>query len=44
MQLLQMLNRDYGLTILMITHDAGLAGRTGRTVVLADGKIVPENF
>lgn len=40
MQLLQTLNRDYGLTVLMITHDAGLAGRTGRTVVIDDGRIV----
>jgi putative ABC transport system ATP-binding protein len=31
-----------GKTILMVTHDAELAGRAQRTVVLADGEIVDE--
>ncbi len=40
MQLLQMLNREYGITILMITHDPKLAEQTGRTIMIRDGRIV----
>ena len=42
LQLLKMLNRDYGMTILMITHDAKIAEQTARTICLSDGKIVNE--
>ena len=42
LQLLKMLNRDYGMTILMITHDARIAEQTARTICLSDGKIVNE--
>jgi putative ABC transport system ATP-binding protein len=33
-----------GKTILMVTHDSELAGRVTRTITLADGKIVGEQF
>ncbi len=39
-QLLKMLNNEYGITILMITHDAKIAEQTSRTVLISDGKIV----
>lgn len=39
-QLLKMLNRDYKITILMITHDAKIAEQTSRTIIISDGKIV----
>lgn len=42
MQLLKMLNKDYGITILMITHDAKIAEQTSRTINISDGKIVNE--
>ena len=34
--------RDQGKTILMVTHDRSLVERTGRTLVIADGKLVDE--
>lgn len=40
MQLLKMLNRDYGITIVMITHDSALAEQTMRTIKISDGRIV----
>lgn len=40
MQLLKMLNSDFEITILMITHDAKIAEQTGRTIYISDGKIV----
>jgi putative ABC transport system ATP-binding protein len=33
---------DQGKTIVMVTHDRGLAKRVSRTVHIADGQIVPE--
>jgi putative ABC transport system ATP-binding protein len=33
---------DEGKTIMMVTHDAELAGRTRRTIHMVDGRIVPE--
>ncbi len=39
MQILKMLNSEYGITILMITHDENLAGQTTRMVLISDGKI-----
>jgi putative ABC transport system ATP-binding protein len=39
MGLLEELNRD-GATIIMVTHDAGLADRTARTIRLFDGRQV----
>lgn len=40
--LLKMLNRDYGITILMITHDTKIAEQTSRTIYISDGKIVKD--
>lgn len=34
------LNAELGLTIVMVTHDAGLAARCGRQIELLDGRIV----
>jgi putative ABC transport system ATP-binding protein len=33
---------DQGKTILMVTHDRGLASRVSRTIHIADGEIIPE--
>lgn len=38
-QLMKELNRDRGLTIIMVTHNAELAALAGRIVELRDGKI-----
>lgn len=40
MELLKMLNREYKITIVMITHDPLLAGQTTRTIRISDGRIV----
>jgi putative ABC transport system ATP-binding protein len=32
--------QDTGLTIVLVTHDAGVAARAQRVVALADGRIV----
>jgi len=37
--LLQQLNRDVGVTIVMVTHDLGIAALANRTVVLKDGAL-----
>jgi putative ABC transport system ATP-binding protein len=34
------LNRDRGSTLLLVTHDAALAGRAGRAIALRDGRVV----
>jgi putative ABC transport system ATP-binding protein len=39
MKLLQSLNRDQGLTILMVTHEQEMAAYCTRQVVFADGRI-----
>ena len=39
MQLLQQLNRDEGLTIVMVTHEEDIAAYAGRLIVFADGRI-----
>ena len=38
--LLLALNRERGSTLLLVTHDAALAGRAARAVALRDGRIV----
>jgi putative ABC transport system ATP-binding protein len=38
--LLLALNRERGSTLLLVTHDAALAGRAGRAVALRDGRVV----
>lgn len=40
LQLLQMLNNSYGITIIMVTHDPALAAETMRTILISDGRIV----
>jgi len=42
MQLIKRLNRDRGVTIIMVTHDQQLAGQTKRTVQMVDGVITKE--
>jgi putative ABC transport system ATP-binding protein len=41
--LLASLNRDSGSTIVLVTHDATLAARAGRTIRLSDGRVVGDN-
>ena len=38
------LNRDLGLTILIVTHDLGLADKVNRVVLISDGKISTEKI
>jgi putative ABC transport system ATP-binding protein len=42
MRLLQTLNREQGLTILMVTHEAEMADYATRKVVFADGHIIDD--
>ncbi len=39
MQLIQKLNRERGITVLMVTHDASIAAYAGREVSFRDGRI-----
>ena len=39
-ELLLRLNRERGATILLVTHDAALAGRAERVIALRDGRVV----
>lgn len=43
LDLLLMLNGDYGITSILVTHNMELANRLNRTIRLADGKIVDAN-
>jgi putative ABC transport system ATP-binding protein len=40
-ELLMMLNAE-GATIVVVTHDRGLAGRLGRTIELLDGRVISD--
>jgi putative ABC transport system ATP-binding protein len=40
--LLLALNRDQGTTLVLVTHDLGLAARARRTIRLADGRVVSD--
>lgn len=42
--LLQKLNREIGLTILIVTHDMSIADKVSRTVMISDGKISTEKI
>jgi putative ABC transport system ATP-binding protein len=42
MGMLRRLNRERGVTIIIVTHDAGIAGGTDRVVRLSDGKVVAD--
>jgi ABC-type multidrug transport system ATPase subunit len=39
---LRELNRERGVTIIVVTHDAGVAGATDRVVRLHDGRVVAD--
>ena len=41
--LFESLNRDRGMTVVMVTHDTSFAERAGRQVVLKDGAIVADH-
>ena len=41
--LLATLNRESGSTIILVTHDAGLAGRASRVIRLSDGRVVGDS-
>jgi putative ABC transport system ATP-binding protein len=41
-ELIESLNRESGSTVVLVTHDASLADRTGRIIRLADGRIVAD--
>ena len=34
------LNREFGTTLVLVTHDHALAGRCARTLALAEGRVV----
>ena len=42
MATLRQLNGDRGVTIIIVTHDAGVAGATDRVVRLTDGRVVAD--
>jgi len=44
MRLLEDLHRQQNMTILVVTHDMGIARRTQRVLVMKDGKIVREDL
>ncbi len=43
MGMLRALNRERGLTIVIVTHDPGIAERTDRIVRLSDGRVVADD-
>ncbi len=42
MAILQSLNRERGITVVLVTHDPNIARHTGRIIYLYDGEIVQE--
>jgi putative ABC transport system ATP-binding protein len=44
MELLRQLRQQFGLTILMVTHDPGIAARADRRLHMVDGRIVAGNL
>jgi len=43
MEMLRALNRERGMTIVIVTHDPGIAERTDRVVRLSDGRVVADD-
>ncbi|MFO0645709.1 MAG: hypothetical protein U0326_05685 [Polyangiales bacterium] len=41
-ELFESLNRDRGMTVVMVTHDTAFAERARRQVVLKDGVVVSD--
>ncbi len=35
------LRRRFGTTLVLVTHDTAVAGLTGRSLLLRDGRLVP---
>jgi ABC-type lipoprotein export system ATPase subunit len=44
MQLLRDLNRDQGMTFIVVSHDPAVARQTNRVLVMADGRIIREDL
>jgi putative ABC transport system ATP-binding protein len=44
MQLLQSLHRDYGTTLVLVTHDHSIASSMERVISLRDGRIESDNL
>lgn len=44
LQSLQSIRQNTGTTIILVTHDPGLAAQSDRVLVLKDGQIVPEDM
>jgi len=42
MEVLRALNRDHGVTVVVVTHDPGIAAYTDRIVTLRDGRILSD--
>ena len=42
MSILEGLNRQDGITVVLVTHDPELSARTGRTITLRDGQIIAD--
>lgn len=42
LHLMRMLNKDMGLTIIMVTHDAAIAAEVDRTIAIRDGRTSTE--
>jgi putative ABC transport system ATP-binding protein len=42
MAILQQLNRDHGITVVLVTHDANVARHAERIIHIKDGRIVAE--
>jgi putative ABC transport system ATP-binding protein len=41
LRIFESLNRDRGITLVMVTHDPGVGARAARTICLKDGQVVP---
>jgi putative ABC transport system ATP-binding protein len=43
MDLVTSLNRDHGITVVMVTHEPDIAAYAGRTLRFVDGKIASDS-